>query len=143
MEDLPVTVEPEGEEFATACACCRRPIYWGHGWLMSANLSLAAFWYHWSEGHQGRFSLARARFDDQEVLVPGVVCVQAQIEDQALKYSVLEPSAVPWSTFGAFGAVAERAVGMEDREKVFSLVDAIAANEGRLSTRILASSLQA
>jgi hypothetical protein len=143
MEDAPVTVEPEGEEFATSCACCGRPIYWGHGWLMSENHSLAAFWYQWSEGHQGRFSLAIARFDDQEVLVPGVVCVQAQIEDQALKYSVLEPSTVPWSTFGAFGAIAERAVGMEDKERVFSLVDAIAANEGRLSTRILASGLQA
>lgn len=109
---------------------------------MCERRSLAAFWYQWSEGHQGRFNLAIARFTDEEILVPGVVCIRAQIEDQALKFDVLEPSAVPWSSFGAFGAVAERAIALKDRQRIFSLVDAITANDCRLSTRILASSQQ-
>jgi hypothetical protein len=143
MQEIPVSIEPEGEEFFTSCVCCGRPIYWGHGWLMSEGHSLAAFWYQWSEGHQGRFSLAIARFDDEDCLVPGVVCVSARIEDRALKYGVLEPDAAPWPNFGAFGGIAERAVALSDSQRVFSLVDAITENDRRLSTRIRASDFQA
>ena len=142
MQELPVSIEPEGEEFSTLCSCCSRPIYWGHGWLMSEGQSLAAFWYQWSEGHQGRFNLAVARFDDEDCLVPGVVCVSARIEAQALIYAVLEPEAAPWSNFGAFGAVADRESALEDGKRVFALVDAISANDRRLSARILTAGLQ-
>jgi len=110
---------------------------------MSEGQSLAAFWYQWSEGHQGRFSLAIARFDDEDFFVPGVVCVSARIEAQALVYTVLEPEAAPWPNFGTFGAIADRESALEDRQRVFALVDAIAANDSRLSTRILAAGLQA
>ena len=109
---------------------------------MAEGRSLAAFWYQWSEGHQGRFSLAIARFDDEDCLVPGVVCVSARIEAQALVYSVLEPQAAPWPNFGAFGAIADRESALEDRQTVFALIDAITANDSRLSTRILANGLQ-
>ena len=142
MKDLPISIEPEGEESSNLCSCCSRPIYWGHGWLISEGQSLAAFWYQWSEGHQGRFSLAIARFDDEEFLVPGVVCVSARIEAQALIYAVLEPEAAPWSNFGAFGAVADRESALEDGKRVFALVDAISANDRRLSARILTAGLQ-
>ncbi|MFG6465735.1 hypothetical protein [Roseateles sp. BYS87W] len=142
MQEIPISVEQEGEEFATLCSCCGRPIYWGHGWLMSEGQSLAAFWYQWSEGHQGRFCLAIARFDSEECLIPGVVVVTARIEAQSLIYSVVEPEASPWKNFGSFGAISNRASALEDRAEVFSLVDAIAANEMRLSERILGSKLQ-
>jgi len=141
MSELPVSVEPEGEEYATACSCCGRPIYWGHGWLMSEGKSLAAFWYQWSEGHVGRFCLGVARFDGQDRLIPGVVCISAEIRDEALHYGVYEREQAPWPDFGAFGAVAEREHALHDKESLFALVDAITANDPRLSSRILASGL--
>jgi hypothetical protein len=141
MSDIPVSVEPEGEEYATRCSCCGRPIHWGHGWLMSEGRSLAAFWYQWAEGHQGKFSLAIARFDDRECLIPGVVCMSAEIRDDALHYGVYESNEAPWPSFGKFGAIAEREHALRDKAWLFSLVDAITANDRRLSTRILASGL--
>lgn len=143
MRDFPISIEAEGEEFSTLCSCCSRPIYWGHGWLMSEGQSLATYWYQWSEGHQGRFSLAIARFDNDDLLIPGVVCVSAKIEAHALVYTVLEPEVAPWPNFGAFGVIADRKSALEDGQRVFALVDAIAANDSRLSTRILATGLQA
>ena len=141
MSEMPVSVEPEGDECETRCSCCGRPVYWGHGWLMSDGRSLAAFWYQWSEGHQGRFCLAVARFNDEERLIPGVVCMSAEIRDEALRYGVSEPEQAPWPDFGAFGAVATREHALHDREWVFALVDAITTNDRRLSSRILASRL--
>ena len=108
---------------------------------MSGTKSLSAFWYQWSEGHQGRFALAVARFDDEDCLVPGIVCVTARIEDEALQYSVIEPDSCPWTNFGAFGFVATREVALLDRQRVFALIDAISENDKRLSSRILASGL--
>ena len=142
MSEIPVSVEPEGEEFSTACSCCGRPIHWGHGWLTSSGRSLAAFWYQWSEGHLGRFALAVARFDEEDCLIPGVVCVLAKVEEQALQYSILEPETAPWSGFEAFGHISRREQGLLDRQRVFALVDAITENDRRLSSRILASGLQ-
>ena len=109
---------------------------------MSGTKSLSAFWYQWSEGHDGRFALAVARFDDEDCLVPGVVCVTARIEDEALQYGVLEPDSCPWPNFGAFGFISIREEALLDRQRVFALIDAIAENENRLSSRILASGLR-
>lgn len=142
MQDVPISIEPEGEEFSTLCSCCARPIYWGHGWLMSEAKSEAAFWYQWSEGHQGQFILAIARFDNEDCLVPGVVAVSARIENQTVMYSILRPEHSPWQDLGAFGAIASRESALEDRQRIFSLVDAITANDSRLSGRILQSGLQ-
>jgi hypothetical protein len=141
MQKIPVSVEPEGEEYSTQCSCCGRPVHWGHGWLMSESRPLAAFWYQWPEGHEGRFNLAIARFSDEEFLVPGVVCVAARVEGDALVYSILERDECSWSDFGKFGEIATREQGLLDRQNVFRLVDAIAANERRISSRILGSGL--
>lgn len=108
---------------------------------MSASRSLAAFWYQWSEGHEVRFNLAVARFNDEEFLVPGVVCVAARIEGDALAYSILERDECSWSDFGKFGEIATREEVLLDRKNVFGLVDAIAANERRISSRILGSGI--
>ena len=140
MLEIPISVVPEGEEYVTYCSCCGRPIYWGHGWLMSERKSLAAFWYQWSEGHQGRFSLAIARFDDEE-MVPGVVCMSAQIENESLNYGVCEPDQASWRDFGSFETITSREHALLHNEWLFTLVDAITANDPRLSTRILAASL--
>lgn len=142
MSDIPVNVEPEGE-FETPCSCCGRPIFWGHGWLMSDGKSLAAFWYRWSEGHLGRLDLAIARFDENEHLIPGVASISAEIRDEALHYGVNEPEQLSWPDFfESFGGLVARNDALRYRAWLFTLVDAIAANDQRLSSRILASGLR-
>ena len=141
MSDISVSASPEGEEFETLCNCCGRPIYWGHGWLDSEMGALAAYWYQWSEGHQGRFALAVARFDEKEHLIPGVVSVSAWIENEALNFSIIEPSETSWMNLERFGPLLSRAKGLDSKNEVFEIVDAIVANEQRISNRILSSRL--
>jgi hypothetical protein len=143
MSDIHISATPEGEEFETRCDCCGRPIYWGHGWLDSSNASLAAYWYQWSEGHQGRFVLAIARFDSDENLIPGVASVSGHIETDAIHYSILEPSETSWMNLSRFGPLLSREAALPDKAHLFELVDAISANDQRLSARILASGIQA
>jgi hypothetical protein len=143
MPTISVSVAPEGDEDESACSCCGRPIYWGFGWLESEGRSLAAYWYQWSEGHEARFRLAIARFDERENLVPGVACVGGHIENEAICYSILEANESPWADFGRFGAASPRSAALEDKQHIFELVDAIAANEKRISSRILGCGLQA
>lgn len=56
-----------------------------------------------------------------------------------LIYSVLEPDKSPWPASQTFGPVLtrEQALSGEVVPNLFALVDAIAANEHRLSSRIL------
>jgi hypothetical protein len=143
MDRVVFVATPDGDEYETKCTCCGRPIYWGYGWLESGRAPLAAYWYQWSEGHEGRFCLAIARFDEEEHLVPGVVCVRAWVHSNSIHYSVLEPPDAPWSDFGKFGAAAGREEALTDKSRVFELVDAIAANEKRISSRIDSSGLHA
>jgi hypothetical protein len=137
MAQIPISTVSEGEEFATNCDCCGRPIYWGMGWLESESRTLAAYWYQWSEGHQGLFRLAVARFDDEENLVAGVAQISGQVDSKDIRYSILDADDYPWDDFGSFGPVISRAQALEHEGWIFNLVDAIAANERRLSSRIL------
>jgi hypothetical protein len=142
MSEIPVNVEPEGEGFETSCSCCDRPIHWGHGWLMSEGRSLAAFWFQWPEGHQGRFSLAVARFTHDEQLIPGVISISAEIRDGALRYGIDDINQGLWPDFfDSFGGLAGRDGGLRDKQLLFALVDAITENDRRLSSRILAVGL--
>jgi len=131
--------EPEGDEIQTSCSCCGRSIFWDHGWLTSEGKSLAAYWYNWSTGHSGRFVLKLALFDEQDVLVPGVVSIAARIEQQAIHYSIVEPKEAIWSglDLSRFGPAMRRAESLSHKKHLFAVVDAIAAREGRLSSRIL------
>ena len=131
--------EPEGDEIETSCTCCGRSIFWGHGWLTSEDKSLAAYWYSWSTGHAGRFVLKLALFDEQDVLVPGVVSIAAHIDQQAIHYSVVEPEEAIWSglDFTGFGPALSRAEALGHQKHLFAVVDAISARERRLSSRIL------
>jgi hypothetical protein len=143
MSSIEVSTTPEGTEFETLCPCCGRPIYWGHGWLDSPNGALAAYWYQWSEGHQGRFVVAVARFAGDETLIPGITSVSACIENEAIQYSVLEPGATTWPDLSRFGPLLSREAALQHKSKIFALVDAITANDQRISSRILGSGLQA
>ena len=143
MAQIPISTVSEGEEFATNCDCCGRPIYWGMGWLESESRTLAAYWYQWSEGHQELFRLAVARFDDEENLVAGVAQISGQVDSKDIRYSIQDADDCPWDDFGSFGPVISRAQALEHKGWIFNLVDAIAANERRLSSRILECGLHA
>lgn len=143
MVEIAVTATREGDEFQTLCECCQRPVYWGYGWLESEARALAAYWYQWPEGHEGRHFLGIARFDEQEQLVPGVICISAQINGENLEYVICSASDAPWRDFGSFGAIASRDDALKDQARIFTLVDAIEANESAISSRILSCGLRA
>ena len=142
MEVSAVVTVPDGEEQASTCSCCGRPVYEGCGELQSPDSLIADYWYRWSEGHEGRFSLAVGLYDEDETRLGQVAVLSTRIEDGNIVYTVLEPADSPWTDFGPFGSVVtrEQALSMPN---LFNIVDAISANEPRLSTRILASGLRA
>lgn len=141
--EIAVSATREGGEFQTLCGCCQRPIHWGHGWLESEAGALAAYWYQWPEGHDGRHFLAVARFDEHEQLVPGVVCIAASIGDGELRYAICDAEDAPWKDFGSFGSLVNRGDALDDQARIFALVDAIEANESAISSRILSCGLRA
>jgi len=144
MSKINVTAVPDGDEHTQACSCCGRAIYQGGGDLRSGNLGLADYWYRWSEGHQGRFHLAiHVRGQGGEPIENGgVVVIAGRIDSENIVYFVAEPADSPWQDFGAYGSVISREKALEQAESngLFDIVDAVAANETRLSSRILQNS---
>jgi hypothetical protein len=137
---------PGGEEHIGACTCCGRPTYSGAGELTSSTGELADYWYRWSEGHQGRFTLAIAFRNEfgEEIENGGVVVVSGRVDPHNIVYAVLSAEESPWPDFGAFGKVTERieALARAESTRLFEFVDAISAGEHRLSSRILSSGLK-
>ncbi len=143
MTDTIVTAEATAAEIEAACSCCGRPIYEGAGELQSNGTAVASYWYRWSEGHEGRFTLAIGRRGPGGVSKAGVAVVAARIEGDSLIYRVLDPDDSPWKHFSDFGPplTRDQALADELRGRVFELVDLIAAREARISDRILSSGL--
>jgi hypothetical protein len=137
METLEVKAMPEGDETTEACPCCGRPIYEGRGVLTSADHDLADYWYRWSEGHEGRFDLAVSPCDDAGAPRGGVAVLSARLEAGNIIYLVVEPEDSPWKGT-ATAPVLRRAQALDSNlmPDLFALVDAIAANDRRLSKRI-------
>jgi hypothetical protein len=104
------------------------PTYSGAGTLTTSSLAVADYWYRWSEGHQGRFTLAIAFRNDfgEEVEDGGVVVVSGRVDPHDIVYVVLTPEESPWSDFGAFGKVTERdeALARAETTRLFEFVDA-------------------
>ena len=142
METLEVTAVPDGEEHATTCSCCGRPVYEGCGELQSQDSLIADYWYRWSEGHEGRFTLAVGLYDQHGERLGQVAVLSTRIADGNIIYTVLEPADSPWTDFGPFGSVLSREQALA-LPNLFNVVDAISANESRVSARILASGLRA
>lgn len=137
---------PDGNEHISACPCCGRPQYSGCGALQSTESTLADYWYRWTEGHEGRFELAIAfREDGEPVDNAGVAVVSSRIQGGNLVYTVVGPENSSWSDFGVYGKVLDRTavIAQATDTNLFGIVDAICANEQRLSNRILASGLHA
>ena len=144
MQRVAVTAIPFGDETTGTCGCCGRPTHTGAGELLSEARALADYWYQWPEGHEGRFCLAicpRGR-DGQPVAGAGVAVLSAYQTSGDIVYTVLEPEESPWSDFGAFGPVLPRAAALSGQWEwgLFAIVDAVAANEARLASRILSIS---
>jgi hypothetical protein len=141
--EISVIAVPSGDETTSHCPCCHRPIYKGAGDLQSTAGTIAVYWYEWPEGHEGRFALAVGRISADGDPVSGVLVVAASVNAEQITYAVLDPENSPWSTFGSFGGPLTRseALSEDNRGPWFTLVDAIAANERRISSRILSSGL--
>ena len=141
MNEIPVVARPEGNELTTPCTCCGRPVPRGTGELATTERALADYWYQWPEGHEGRFSIAVCpRGDDGEpVEGRGVIVVSGRVAADGIHYSVSDPKDAPWADFGAYGPVLSRKDALEGpfSGDLFTYIDAIAANEKRLSSRIL------
>src|SRR5262249_39698836 len=142
-----IHVIPDGEENELSCSCCSRPIYSGYGELRTDASALVDYWYRWAEGHKGRFTIAVA-FRDQfgePVENGGVVVLSGRVDSENIVYSVLSPEESPLSEFGAYGQVIDRntALDLAESRNLFNVVDAITANESRLSRRILSCGLKA
>jgi hypothetical protein len=141
MNEIPVVARPEGDEVTSSCSCCGRPVHRGAGELVTTDGAIADCWYQWPEGHEGRFSIAVCPRDDdgEPVAGRGVVVVSGRVAAGGIQYSVLEPGDAPWSDFGAYGPVLTRKDALEGpfSRDLFNYIDAIAANEKRLSSRIL------
>jgi hypothetical protein len=141
LTKVDVRVVPAGSESTGACTCCGRPIYSGHGDLLAAQGPVASFWYRWSEGHDGRFVLGIGRYDAEGLEVPGIVVVQARLVEENIEYSIVAPDDSPWNSLGRFGGPLSREAVIEQgfQIELFHIVDAIAANEPRISSRMSTS----
>jgi hypothetical protein len=140
MAKSPVWTECDGEEeTSSVCPCCNRPIHEGEGVLCSDAGDLADYGYQWSEGHEARFTLGVAPLDAQGKRHLGIAVVACRSEGGSLVYTVLDPEDAPWQESDAFGPILGRKELLDDKRMpgLFDLVDAIAAHEPRIATRIL------
>jgi len=139
MTTIDVVAKPDGDENVDACTCCGRPIYEGRGALESSGSDVADYWYRWSEGHEARFILAISPCNDHGEPRGGVAVISARIDRGNIVYSVVEPADSPWTGTSTFGPILTREEALKGPlvPDLFNLVDAIAANEQRLSSRIL------
>ena len=141
MNNIGFRVEEVDDEYSTQCACCGRAIHWGHGCLLSGEQMLAAYWYQWADGHEGRFGLALARSNADDTMEPGIVSISALIDQDNISHLMKDADDDAWPQFLDFfnenGGLLDRQTVLQDASRVFSLVDAIAANDARLVARIL------
>lgn len=140
MEKISVSTTAITEEETSQCSCCGRPVYEGEGVLESDTQELAHYGYRWAEGHESRFSLGVCALDGQGENVAGLAVVSGRSDGEQLIYTVLEPEHAPWGDSEALGKVLTRKQLLEEGlvPNLFNLVDAIVANEPRISSRIMA-----
>jgi hypothetical protein len=110
----------------------------GSGFISSESRDLASYDYQWVDGHEARFSLAVAPFDESESLI-GLTAVSCRKTSDELIFSVLDAADSPWAETEVLRPFLGREEILE-RGAVpgyFALVDAIVANEPRLAARII------
>jgi hypothetical protein len=114
-------------------------VYEGEGVLESGDVELAHYGYRWAEGHESRFTVGICALDRQGANLAGLAVVTARSDGEKLIYTVLEPEKSPWGDSEALGKVLTRKQLLEEGliPNLFDLLDAIVANEPRISSRIL------
>ena len=140
MKTFSVKALPDGEERRSSCPCCGRPIFAGCGHLEIEGKSRFNYWYRWSEGHEDRFTVAIGFGPLTDGDRGRVVALAGVATQEGIQYSVMEPDASPWGAdFGEFGMVLSRREALREAAsmQLFAIVDAVAANEKRLSQRLL------
>lgn len=139
MSDIRVWVDEITEEEKSSCRCCGRDMFEAEGVLNSERGEIAYYAYQWSDGHQARFKLGICALSESSEVIPGLVAVSCQFNGERLVYSILEPEDSPWGDSEAFGAVLSRNDVLEKNRipNIFFIVDAIAANDRRISRKIL------
>ena len=126
--------EPSGAELQVPCRCCGRPVFRGSGLLVRNSKPVADYWYDWSEGHAGLFSVAvRWGPSGGERIV---VC-QCTCDPKGTKLRVVDPDAA-WLAQHSLGEVLSRARALDDPEhpEFFELFDAVIQFEPRLGPRV-------
>jgi hypothetical protein len=136
----PHTVEAIGAESIDTCSCCGRSIFEGEGLLFLGEAVVAKYGYRYSEGHQARFVLGICPLGESGLPVAGLAVARCQSDGESLIYRVLDPIESPWADSEALGKVLSRKEILEDSAlpNFFELLDAIAARESRISSRVLA-----
>ena len=139
MEDVSVSTTAITDEQESACPCCGRPVYEGEGVLESGSRELAHYGYRWAEGHESRFTIGICALDEQGANVAGLAVVSGRSDGEQLIYTVLDPEQAPWGDSASLGKVLTRKQLLEEGAvpNLFGLLDAIVANEPRISSRIL------
>ncbi|MFS2025999.1 hypothetical protein [Massilia sp. CT11-137] len=139
MDDVSVSTTAITAEQESACPCCGRPVYEGEGVLESDSRELAHYGYRWAEGHESRFTIGICALDEHGGNVAGLAVVSGRGDGEQLIYTVLDPEQAPWGGSASLGKVLTRKELLEDGviPDLFSLLDAIVANEPRISSRIL------
>ena len=139
MSDIRVWIDEITEEENSSCPCCGRDMFEGEGILNSELGELAYYAYQWSEGHQARFKLGICALKENAEIIPGLAAVSCHFNGESLIYTVLEPEESPWGDSDDLGAVLSRNQVLEENKipNIFSLVDAISANDKRISGKIL------
>ncbi len=133
------------EEEKSSCVCCGRDIFEAEGILNSEHGELAYYAYQWSDGHQAKFKLGICALNDNSEIIPGLAAVSCHFNGESLIYSILEPEDSPWGDSEALGAVFSRKEILEENRipNIFPIVDAIAANDKRISRKILSETKHA
>lgn len=139
MSDIRVWIDEITEEEKSSCCCCGRDMFEAEGILNSEHGEIAYYAYQWTDGHQSRFKLGICALNENSEITPGLAAVSCHFNGESLIYSILEPEDSPWGDSEALGAVLSRKDVLEEKKipNIFSIVDAIAANDKRISSKIL------
>ena len=139
MEYIVVSTTAITDEQTSSCPCCGRPVHEGEGVLESEGRELAYYGYRWAEGHESRFTIGICALDEQGSRIAGLAVVSGRSDGEQLIYTVLDPEQAPWGDSESLGKVLTRKQLLNEGvvPELFGLLDAIVANEPRISSRIL------
>lgn len=108
--------------------------------LVRGDQDVAHYGYRWASGHESRFTLGVCALDSAGNPSVGLIVVSAHSNGVDLIYRVCDPEESPWGSSESLGKVQTRRAVLDENvlPEIFNLVDAIAAREPRIYSRVLA-----